>query len=163
MKISVKEYMDDNSLLEIYYTPFGYKLDLVDTILDNLIDRNTTPPTINVALLKNIANHLFIQEITNLDLSEDANDGSDGYDLLCQYKLLSNLLSTISDEYQILNDILNDRLNDFYRYEYSISKVLYDTVNSISDFASYSINQLESTMKSIDTDKLVHNIKAITN
>lgn len=163
MAISVNEYMNNNSLLEVYYTPFGYKLDLVDTILDNVIDRSTTPHTINIALLKNISDHLFIQEITNLDLSEEANDGSDGYDLLCQFNLLPKLLDSISDEYQRMNSILNDRLNDFYRYEYSIAKVFHDIGIEISDLIDSSVSKLDSVMESIDVKELTQNISSIAN
>lgn len=154
--ISVREYLNDKSKLELMYLEYGKKMDLVDMILQNVIDGSTSPATIDTSLLKIISIQMFIQNITNLDLSEDANDGENGYDILCYSGELSHLLELIAPEYNRLQEILNDKLNDFYRYEYSISKAINEIKDEIYSGLSASADYIESAIKRIDVEKIIN-------
>ena len=155
MSISVKEYIEDKDKLELSYLMYGKKVDLVDIILENVINRETSPATIDTALLKNISLQMFIQNITNIDLSVEANDGENGYDILCYTGELQHLLELVAPEFNRLEEILNDKLNDFYRYEYSSAKALYDIRNAVYQSLSSSADILENALKNIDVEKLV--------
>lgn len=156
MAISVREYLDDNTKLELVYIPYGRKIDLVNLILENVIDRETKPATIDTALLKNVATQMFIQNATNINLSEDINDGENGYDVLCYNDALSGLLNSVITEFSVFQEILNDKVNDFYRYEYSSAKALYDIESDIANILSDSANYLEDKLKNLDVEQLVN-------
>ena len=156
MAISVREYLEDKNKLELNYLTYGKKMDLVDIILENVINRETRPATINTAVLKNIAVQTFIQNITNIDLSEELNNGENGYDILCYTNSLNELLMTIKTEYDVLEEMLNDRINDFYRFEYSLAKTLYDIEIEVASTLSSGADYLEDALKNLDVERIVN-------
>ena len=155
MSINVREYLNNKTKLELVYIPYGEKINLINLILDNVINRETKPATIDTALLKNVATQIFIQNATNIDLSEDANSGENGYDVLCYNNALYELLSSIRSEFDMFQEILNDKVNDFYRYEYSSAKALYDIEEDIAGAFSDSIDSLETALKNLNVEQLV--------
>ena len=157
-KINVQEYISDESKLELTYLTYGEKIDLVNIILENVINRETRPATVDTALLKSIAIQMFIENITNIDLSDDVNDGQNGYDILCYTGSLQKLLRAIAPEYNRLQEVLNDKLNDFYRYEYSEAKAFYDIEVEVGQLLSMSLDKLEDGLKKLDVEKMIQKI-----
>lgn len=158
MSVNVREYIKDNDKLELSYLGYAQKMELVDTILENVIDYNTHPATVDTSMLKIISIELFIQNITNLDLSPEANGDENGYDILCYSGALSHLLELIAPEYNRLQEILNDRLNDFYRYEYSPVKAIYDIKDAVDKALSDSADYLNNAIRNIDIEKIMEMI-----
>ncbi len=160
-KINVKEYLENKNALELNYLSYVDKLELADLIMENVIEDKYKPPIINTAILKNIAVQSFINQATNLDLSVEANDGQDGYDILSYSNELTNLLASIDREFSVFESILNDRVNDFYRYEYSTSKAIYDLARSVKDLVNMGAKYVDDALKDVDLDQIVEKYKDV--
>lgn len=152
MSITVNEYLEDKAKLERYYIPFNHKMEIVDILLEQLTNTETVPPTIDTATLKYITTQLIIEHVTNIEL------GDDGYDILCEAEELTSLLQEIAPEVATFNDIINDKLQDFYRYEYSESKVINDIKVALNDYLSDSLWRVEEVIKDLDVEKLVNSL-----
>ena len=155
-KISVEEYLGNINLLEVRYTKYYDKMEIVDTILSKVIVQNTSPRTINTAVLDRIATQVFIEAITNLDLSIVNKDELDGYDLLCYEDELNDLLSieSVANEYSIFRDILMKRVNDFYNYENNIAVVINNIKKDFVDYTNSGLDYLNQMINSIDAERV---------
>ena len=111
-RISVMDFINDNSLLEVTYTPFDQKLEIVTRILNATIE---TVGEINTSIVRKISTQVFINNITNIDLSVKDKNGLDGYDQLCYCNQLDVLKSLISSEYIEFETILTERISDYAR------------------------------------------------
>ncbi len=155
-KISVEEYLENINLLEIHYTKYYDKMEIVDTILSKIIVHDSSPRTINTAILDRVATQVFIEAITNLDLSIVDEDGLDGYDLLCYEDELNDLLSIsgIANEYSIFRDILEKRINDFYNYENNIAVAINNIKKDFLNYTNSGLDYLNQMISSIDAEKV---------
>jgi hypothetical protein len=93
-KISVSEYLKDNGLLEINYIPYDVKLDIVDVVLSQVISDDVMPK-VDGALLKRVSTEVFIETITNIDMSIKSEVDLGGYDELCLNNELDFLIELI--------------------------------------------------------------------
>ena len=157
-KISVNEFLNNSDLLEITYTPFYTKLQIVTKILNSVI--NATGE-INTSIIRRISTQVFIENITNIDMSiKDEND-LDGYDKLCYLNKLSDLKKLIGLEYIEFENILNERLMDYIRIEtnptYAVSEI-YKMASNNTDALS---TLLLDKSKDVEIDELVSQIGEI--
>ena len=81
-KISVYDYYNDNNKLEITFTPFDTKLQIVSNIISEVIK---SVGGINTSLLRRISTEIFIETITNIDMKIQDENGLSGFDQLYFY------------------------------------------------------------------------------
>ena len=132
-KISVSEYLNNKELLEINYTPYDIKNNIVDAILSQVIVKDGLHK-INSVLLNRVSIHIFIESITNIDMSIKSDKNLDGYDELCFNNELEELLEIINDEYSRFKYILKLKIDDLNRYSNSTSATLVSLKRSVVEF-----------------------------
>ena len=113
-KISVKEYVDNNELLEVGYLPFDRKMEIAGYVL-----RGVTQALggLNSSMLRRVATEVFIENITNIDLNIEDENGLKGFDQLCYSRELDKLLLYLGDEYTEMKRILDEYVSDYIRTE----------------------------------------------
>jgi len=159
-KISVSNYLENVELLEIDYTPYDVKVDIVDVILSQVIIDDEMEK-IDSALLKRISTQIFIESITNIDMSIKSDNGLDGYDELCLLNELDDLLNLIFDEYSRFENILELKVADFYRYKNSTSSTLLSLKNKLSKFVKEKSDEINNLIENIDTQALSNKLKVL--
>ena len=161
-KISVAEYLEDNELLEIKYTPYDVKSSIVDVILSQV----TTKEEINKidsALLYRISTQVFIEAITNIDMSIVSEENISGFDLLCLYDELDSLIDTIAEEFDRFEDILQLKVDDFHRYNTSTSATLLSLKKALSKFTKTKSDEMNELIQNLDTAAISNKLKNIIN
>jgi hypothetical protein len=161
-KISVSEFLETPELLEVGYTPYDKKVDIVDVILSQVIV-NDEVEKIDSALLKRIKTQIFIESITNIDMSIESDDGLNGYDELCLLDELDMLIELIYDEYSRFEEILELKLQDFYRYKTSTSATMLSLKNNFLKFAKEKYDEISNMIDNIDTHALSDKLKVFIN
>lgn len=159
-KISVSEYLKDNNKLEVNYIPYDVKLDIVDVVLSQVIS-NDGMPKVDSALLKRVSTEVFIETITNIDMSIKSEFDLGGYDELCLNNGLDFLIEFIEDEFDRFNEILDSKLNDFYRYNNSTGSVLMSLKNSLVKFINKKTNEVNELINTIDTKDISNRLKKL--
>lgn len=159
-KISVSEYLKDNGLLEINYIPYDVKLDIVDVVLSQVISDDVMPK-VDGALLKRVSTEVFIETITNIDMSIKSEVDLGGYDELCLNNELDYLIELIEDEFDRFNEVLDSKLNDFYRYNNSTGFVLMSLKNSLVKFINKKTNEVNELINTIDTKDISNRLKKL--
>ena len=161
-KISVTEYLEDKGLLEINYIPYDVKSNIVDVILSKV----STAGEINKldsALLHRISTQVFIESITNIDMSIESEENLNGYDLLCLYDELDSLIDTIIDEFERFEHILELKVEDFHRYNTSTSATLLSLKNVLSKFVKKKSDEINELIRNLDTSAISEKLKNIIN
>lgn len=161
-KISVEEYLENNELLKTYYTPFETKREIVDVIVSQVVE-DKGMKKIDQTFLYRIATQVFIETITNIDMSIKSNSGLDGYDVLCLNDALNELIDMISTEFDRFDSILKLKLDDFYRYENSTSSILLSLKKNLSDFFKKKTDELNEMIANIDSKEISEKIKMTIN
>lgn len=112
--LSVEEYINNKSLLELTYVVHDQKVEIVDTIMEEIIKESDGFYTLDSTLLERVKTQIFIESCTNLDLSILGEQNMGGYDLLCYYDELDDLIELLSTEYKRFDAILALKLKDYY-------------------------------------------------
>lgn len=159
-KISVSNYLENVELLEVDYTPYDVKVNIVDVILSQVIIDDEIEK-IDSALLKRISTQIFIESITNIDMSIKSDNGLDGYDELCLFDELDTLIELVYDEYRRFENILELKVNDFYRYKNSTSSTLLSLKNKLSKFVKEKSDEINNLIENIDTQALSNKLKVL--
>lgn len=124
-KISITEYLNDKSLLELNYIPFHQKKQFIDDIISEVINSSGK---IDTTLIRRISTEIFISALTNIDMGLADENGLQGYDQLCYKNELNNLTNSLGYEYIELQKILNEQVSDYIRIEsnpvFALNKIL---------------------------------------
>jgi hypothetical protein len=161
-KISVREYLDNKELLEINYTPHDIKNNIVDVMLSQVVVRDGLQK-INSVLLNRISTQIFIESITNIDMSVKSDKNLDGYDELCFNNELEELLEIISNEYSRFEYILKLKIDDLNRYNNSTSATILSLKKSVVDFVKKKSDEINQFINNIDTQTISNNLKVLIN
>lgn len=159
-KLRIEEYLENKSVLELFYTPYENKVEIVEVILSQVVKHNELV-NVDTALLKRISFQVFMEHITNLDLSDTNSNGLNGYDYLCSKNEINDLLSLdfIKNELDRFNEILDCKLNDIYREKTSVGYVLVYIKNIISSFMKNKQDELNDYISNLDTKKIMDTIR----
>jgi hypothetical protein len=161
-KISVSEYLNNKELLEINYTPYDIKNNIVDAILSQVTVKDGLHK-INSVLLNRVSTHIFIESITNIDMSIKSDKNLDGYDELCFNNELEELLEIINDEYSRFKYILKLKIDDLNRYSNSTSATLVSLKKSVVEFIKQKSDEINQFITNIDTQAISDNLKVLIN
>ena len=157
-KISVKDFIDNNELLEITYTPFDQKMEIVSKVLTETIK---AIGGLNTSLLRRISTEVFIESITNIDMNVKDDNGLTGFDQLNYTNELDTLLAYMGNEYIEFTRILNERVADYIRIETNPSV----TINAIYDNVKTQLNtvldMLGDYIQNIDMEQLADTVSNI--
>ena len=152
--ISARDYVNDNNLLELVYTPFASKIEIVDSIIQNV--RDTNDGKLDHVSLSRVMDEIVITASTNIDMTindEETNLG--GYDLLVMANKYSDIINKISDEYNRYKAILSDRLKDIELYEFSIYAIAKSTKMELIDQINYVLNTASQAIQSINSEEII--------
>lgn len=157
-KISVSEYLDNKELLEIKkYIPYVEKVNIVNSIMKQVCRNTSGLYSVDSVLLDRIKKQIFIEQLTNLDLSI-LSDNLDGYDLLMVNNDMNNILLSITAEYKELDRILELRVNDFLRDKTSISGFLHYKTERVLDYINSNVPVLLEKIDKIDTKSIIDSL-----
>lgn len=158
-KISVKQYIEDNTLLEISYVPYEVKAEIVEAIINKVARYGNNMKTINTALLHRVSCEIFIESITNIDMSVVSEEGLSGYDILCMNNILEDLLYEIDDEYARFWEILEFKISDFEKINNSTGAILFKLKDSFSLWLREKASEFNGIIENFDVKKLADNLK----
>lgn len=157
-KISVSEYLNNKELLEIKeYIPYAEKVNIVDSIMRQVCRNMSGLYSINSVLLDRVKKQIFIEQLTNLDLSI-LHDNLDGYDLLMVNNDIEEILFSVIDEYKELDRILELRVKDFLRDKTSISGFLHYKTERVLDYINSNVPVLLDRIDKIDTKSIIDSL-----
>lgn len=157
-KISVREYLDNPELIEVYYTQYDLKVNICDVILDQVIKKDGCYYYIDSSLLDRIKTQVIIESVTNIDLSIEDEVGLNGYDLLCKEDRLDDLLNSIPEEFNRFNKILELKVKDFNNNNGSLRGFLhYSKIEIINKYNEF-VNSTTEFIQNLDAKEISDNI-----
>ena len=157
-KISVNEYFNNNELLKIKkYIPYVEKVNVVDSIMKQVCRNMNGLYSIDSVLLDRVKTQIFIEQLTNLDLSISTDD-LDGYDILMSNGNINNILMVIEKEYKEFDRILKLRIDDFLRDKTSIKGFLHYKTERVLDYINANVPMLLNKIDKIDTKSVIEAI-----
>ena len=160
-RISAKEYLDNNELLEVVnYIPYVNKVDIIDAIMREVCRNVNGTYTLDSVLLDRIKTQIFIEYYTNLDLSV-LYEGMDGYDLLTSAYERELLIDKFRKEYEELERILGLRLNDYIRDKASVKGVLHYKLEHIIDTIDLRVPNIIEGINKIDVQSIMETIGVV--
>ena len=154
-KISVKEYIENNELLTAVYIPFDEKLSIVSRIISELVN---TIGGLNTSMLRRIATEVFIESITNIDMTITDENGLSGFDQLIYRDELENLKVKLGNEYDEFERILDERVDDYIRTETNPAITINAIYSQVADMLSKLIELFSKRIQEIDVDEFIDNI-----
>lgn len=157
-RISVKQYIENEDLLEVNYTPYTVKKEIVEAVLSEVIKEGDMR-TIDTALLHRVSCEIFIEAITNINMSELSEDGIGGYDQLCMYDAMDELISNFETEYLRFYEILEYKILDFNKLNNSTGAILISLKNKIRKMGNEIMDTITSKIKSIDVKESTETLK----
>ena len=143
------------------YLPFAEKRELCKKVLDACCTKENGLVKIDSVTRYIIFTISVISKYTRLEFNSDEEfDSLDGYDMLCEAKVLNPILALIGDEYEACNNILNMMMDDIISNNNTVEAVLGHTFGKLSDslddligaFAE-KIEDMELDLSQIDIDK----------
>ena len=157
-KISVENYIENNALLEIVYTPFDKKMEIVSHVLTGIIN---SLGGLNTALLRRISTEVFIEAISNIDMSIVDENELSGYDQLCFKNELENLIIYLGSEYIEFEKILSERVSDYIRTETNPAVTINAIYKQVSDYFSNTLDYLSDRIQDVDIEEVANDILQI--
>lgn len=157
-KISVMDYLEDNSLLTASYIPFDEKMSIVSKIMSGLIN---TIGGLNTSMLRRISTEVFIESITNIDMKITDENGLSGFDQLCYKDELDNLKNILGNEYEEFERILDERVDDYVRTETNPAITINAIYSQVADMISKALELISQKVKDIDVEELTNNISQL--
>ena len=110
-KISMKEYFDNNELLEVSYIPFDIKLQIISIIIQTLV---SDYGHINRSIIRRVSIETIIESLTNIDMKLDCDNGLKGFDYMYYIKNgFMHLISNFEDQYDEFQKILEEQIADY--------------------------------------------------
>lgn len=158
-KISISEYLEDNSLLEVIYIPFDSKLQIVSHVLNGMLK---AIGGLNTSLLRKISTEVFIESITNIDMNIEDENGLKGFDQLCFHNELNNLTTLLGSEYIQLTQILNERVADYVRTETNPAVTINAIYDQVMERLTAALDLASGYIQKIDVEQLTKAIGTIT-
>lgn len=155
-KISAKQYVDNNDLLEVSYVTYEDKVRICDIVLSQVVS-DIGYVMIDSALLERVSTQIFIENLTNIDMDVLDENGLSGYDTLCYYDELEYLVEILSD-FDRMKHILNLKVEDFYRNQGSLKGYLHTLRNYIVDKVGILKDDISETIQSLDSKEISEKI-----
>ena len=154
-KITVNEYIENENLLELTYSPYEDKINIVDLVIDScIIPTEDNLVRIDSVLLDRISKEIFLSSITNIDMEIISENNITPYDELCRTNKLEELIDKCGYEYTQFEKMLKLRKHDFdiaNNSIYTIINYIFDELNKSEMFKSEEfINQLINQVKEIE-------------
>lgn len=151
-KISVKDYINNRELLEITYLPFDRKMEIVSHVLNGVIQ---SVGGLNTSLLRLVSTEVFIEAVSNIDLSIEDENGLKGFDQLCFNNKLHDLENDLAGEYAELRKILDERTSDYIRIETNPAVTINTIYSQIKDGYNKVMDFISNQIQNIDVDELI--------
>lgn len=159
-KISVADFLADNTLLSATYIPFDDKIKIVSNILNGV---TKAIGGINSSILRRIATETIIESVTNIDLNIVDDNGLKGYDQLCFHRELENLLKLIEPEYIEFDTIIKEYVNDYLRVETNSALTISMIYTQMKTGFDEIINWIKDYIQGIDLSDLENKIGQLMN
>ena len=154
-KISVGEYINDNSLLSIQYIPFDSKMRIVRHVISGVID---AVGGLNTSLLRRISTEVIIESITNIDMNKKDENDLSGFDQLCLNNCLEQLKTQIGSEYNEFEKILNETVSDYLRIETNPALTINKIYDQVKEAFNVTMEYLSEKIQTIDVEEISNNI-----
>lgn len=110
MNISVLDFVNDNSLLEVSYVPFDVKVQVAKAIIYSVAEN---AGYLDSSILRRVAFETIVTTITNIDIKADCGHGLKGYDYLCYTDSEDLLITMMGSHYYQFNQILQEQIEDY--------------------------------------------------
>lgn len=150
-KISVKEYVDDKNLLEVSYVPYDRKMEIAGYILRGVVN---ALGGINSSMLRRVSTEVFIENISNLDLNVEDENGLKGFDQLYYLGEFDELISRLGDEYVEMRKILNEYISDYIRTETNPAVTINAIYEQMKTYVSTALDYIHEYIKDVDVEQL---------
>lgn len=150
-RISVADYINNKSLLEIKYVTFDTKLEIVSQVINSVIN---AVGGLNSSLLRRVSTEIFISSITNIDMNiKDEND-LDGLDQLYYHREFNELIANLGEEYKELQMLLNERVADYIRIETNPSVTINKIYEQIVTYFNTLLDSISDYIQNVDVEEL---------
>lgn len=154
-KISVKEFIDNENLLEVVYVPFDRKMEIVGYVLRGL---TKALGGINSSMLRRVSTEVFIENITNLDLNIEDENELKGFDQLCFHGKLDDLIVYMGNEYIEMKRILDEYVADYIRTETNPAVTINAIYDQMKMYMKTALDYIHEYIKDIDVEQLGNTI-----
>lgn len=140
------------------YMPFTAKFILCDDVLSacNDIDMRTGIVNVDSVSRRVTFTTNIISMYTNLEFSPDAN--IDGYDMLCENKLIKPILELFADEYVECETMLETMQNDLIANNNTLHNVVGNVAKTLLNIVEPLSNIFKDKMNSLNLDLSQDNI-----
>lgn len=158
-RISVKDYLQDKDLLKFKkYIPYSKKVNIIDSIMKEVCRNMNGLYSIDSVLLDRIKKQIFIEQLTNLNLSIIDNEtGLDGYDLLYYTDAIKDIDLLISSEFMELDRLLKLRINDYLRDKTTLKGFLNYKTDHVLNYIDLKLPELIESINKIDIKSIIDN------
>lgn len=160
-KISVKDYLGNKDLLELNYIPHDEKVDICNVIIEECINVSDDYYTIDSVLLERVKKEILLSSITNIDFSIQDEVGMAGYDQLCFYNELNNLIFDCGHLYEQFDEMFRLKLIDYYNNNESLRSYMHSIKNKFLNWFYDIKKESREYLDNIDSKKVVDNIKNV--
>lgn len=130
-RISVKKYLENKEDLELIYVPHSKKVDVCKLIIEQCASHDKGYNSLDSVLLDRVKTEIFLEAITNLDLTDVDENGLEGYDQLCMYDELDELIEECGYLY--------------YQFDYMLDMMVYDYNHNEASLKGW-LNNLKTTI-----------------
>lgn len=157
-KISVAEYIEDNSKLIVNYIPFDEKMNVASRIITGIVN---ALGGLNSSLLRRVSTEVFIETISNIDLNIVDENGLKGFDQLCYRRELDKLKEYLGNEYTELAQILSEYVSDYIRTETNPAITIQKIYEQSGTYLNNAFDYISNYIQSIDAEKAAESIRQI--
>ena len=157
-KISVKEYFENKELLELAYVPYERKVEICRIIIEQCANVYNEYHTIDSVLLSRVSREVFIDAITNLNLSVKDEQGLDGYDQLCMKDELNYIIEECDYLYAQFEEILELMLKDYYNNEGSLRGFFNNLKDTIINRLTVAREDISDFVQNLDAKEIADKI-----
>ena len=137
----------------ISYLPFAEKRKLCKAILDSCCTKENGLVKVDSVSRYILFTISVIGKYTELEFNTDEEyDSFDGYDMLCESRLLNPILELIGDEYTACNNMLNMMMDDIVSNNNTVEAVLGHTLGKVTDSLDSLIETLAEKVEDMELD-----------
>ena len=158
-RISVKEYLENEELLEATYLPFEDKLRIVSNTIRELVN---TLGGLNTTMLRRVSTETFITAISNIDMSITDENGLSGYDQLCYHGVLDNLKYRLGNEYEEFERMMDERVDDYIRTETNPAVTINAIYAQVADLFNQAMDYLSKQIQNMDAEQVMTAISQLS-
>lgn len=156
-KISVADYLNNRELLVLKYIPFDSKMEIVSNVINGMVK---SIGGLNTTLLRRISTEIFIESITNIDLSIVDENNLKGFDQLCYLGELDNLKTNLGKEYFELEKMLQEMVDDYIRIETNPAVTINLIYKQIQTYLNNMLDYISENIQNIDVDKFIEQLNS---